>query len=678
MKIQESQHNKMAIPSLPENAYTLEEPVIPKLPTGALSKEFLDKMDKESGAPKFLRSTVYAYKKPEDKLKIIRKYYPEAIPFGNNNFIFLNPTTKQPVLFNPEGLDIGDLAEYARIGAEILGAIGGGLAGGLVTSPTVAGIPAGVLGGSVVGSVSAGEAFDQIMRSFYGKGTEDTRTVGEHLGDVGIQAAVETIAPPGISKAGGFLRKNANKLFNDPNAKAIINSAENLNIKDLPLGVMTGPTIAKTENALASSLGGSAISKSYLASMDQLNKAIFDLTEEGHDLAKNQAGDIIITGAKRFEDNFITESDALYKALNDRIPTTTTFNLPATQNVLASLQTKFTDPKLGKEFGSAMAAKLKKAMGQEPKLTYQDMTALRSEIGGMLKGNFVIGTSPNIADLKRIYGALSDDMVAAADSLGGDVAALSSFTNTYYKTGKDFIDKQINPLITRSGKEFLPPEIAYDKVMNGLQRTPSQTNQFLAKIFNTQLGNENQLKLLGEKQFFDLTRNVDDFYGPAQTIKNLNKLQKGTGQLPITIQKLGSSVDDIKTISEGFKEAGKSVNFSNTAYSNAHNQLYGALGIGSGILTGDITTGLSIAGASYLTPKGFTFLLTNPATKASFKNWATKADLPIDAKISVLTGIGFSAPQAQRFINSAYVDQSLLPPAVPQQDTTPEALIPTQ
>ena len=119
-------------------------------------------------------------------------------------------------------------------------------------------------------------------------------------------------------------------------------------------------------------------------------------------------------------------------------------------------------------------------------------------------------------------------------------------------------------------------------------------------------------------------------------------------------------------MSRGFKEAGKSVNFSNTAFGNASREFYTAIGVGtgSGLLTGDPTTGITVAAGAYAMPKILSTALTNPATKASFKNWATKSGVPIDAKVAVLTSIGLTGPQAQSLIEDQYKEQSLL--AVPQ------------
>jgi hypothetical protein len=87
-----------ALPPLPKGAKLVSDNsyTAPPLPSGALN---IDSLDKDTGALKSLRATVSSYKKPEDKLKIIKKYYPDAIPFGSDNYVFKNPKTKRPTLF---------------------------------------------------------------------------------------------------------------------------------------------------------------------------------------------------------------------------------------------------------------------------------------------------------------------------------------------------------------------------------------------------------------------------------------------------------------------------------------------------------------------------------------------------------------------------------------------------
>lgn len=646
----------MATPPLPQGATTT-----PPLPPGALD---FSSLDKKTGAPKDLRATVSAYKKPLDKLKLVQKYYPDAMPFGSDNYVYTNPATQRPTLFNPKGFDLGDVFEYGRILPEILGGVFGMVGGAFVSSPTIAGIPIAAAAGGAVGSQTAGEIYDASLRYFFGKGQQDTRTFVEQAKDIGLAGSIEAITPFPLAKGSELLRKGANKIINDPAAASTYKSAKNLGITSLPLGVTTkDQSIARIENGLSTTAGGSPIVKSYNDGLNQLNQAIDNLTSNGQQLSKNSAGDLIVDGVTKYTNDFFTRSDAMYRRLLKSIPSNVRFDLPATERVLKANKNRFSDKNLTEVFGKNFSDKLSQYFKGSPELTYRDIMSLRTEIGKQLKGTFVIGKSPAPDDLKKLYGALSDDLFSAANSVGGDVASLAKRANTYYKENMDFIDKQLNPLFTTGkGKDFLSSERIYDSFMNKSKTETSKINNVFAKIFNKNLGNEDNLRLIGEKQFKDLTMDVKEGFSPMITTSNLARYKKATGEYPLPIQSLGDKVFDIENIAKGFDKANKSVNFSNTAFGNAQRELYTAIGFGgiSGFTTGDPTTGLSIAAGAYLTPRIITTALSNPVTRASFRNWALKTDIPINEKVAVLTSIGFTGNQAQSLIEDSYKQKGLL------------------
>ena len=664
-KTQANQHNKTmateVLPPLPKGATTL-----PPLPSGALN---IDSLDKDTGASVSLRSTVSAYKKPEDKLKLIKKYYPDAIPFGSDNYVFKNPKTNRPTLFNPEGLDFGDFAEYGRIGANILGGLAGFTTSAVVASPTIVGVPvAGAVGGAA-GSLAAGEAYDAALRSIFGEGVEDTRTASEYATDLAIEGTIEAVTPFPAAAGIKYGRKGLDKVFNTPETKNIINSAKNLGINELPLGVSSsGGNMARFEKGLATTAGGGKIVNLYADGINQLNKSVDEITSMGANQSKESAGEIIKNAAIRFEDDFMARSDALYSKVDSLINPNEIFLMPNVARVLKSSEYKFNNKNLSKVFGKEFSDDLKnvfKVKNKEGKLvdgpvelSYKDIAALRTQIGKQLKGgNFVIGVSPDKGGLKKLYGALTDDMFNAAKLVGGDAEKFAIQANDYYRQGSTILEKQIRPLVTtRGGKDFLSSEKIYDKFDKGTLNEPSRFNKITNNLFNKGLKNEDQLTILGEKQLYDLTRDPAGDLSIGKTVSNLTKYTKGTGELPNTIQSIGTKVDDIKEVSKAFREADKFTNFSNTATGNAQRELYASLGlgIGGGLYSGDVSTGLSIAAGSYLAPKVIASLLENRVTRKAIYDFARNADVPVDAKKSILIGIGFGSSQADSVIQDAY------------------------
>jgi hypothetical protein len=649
----------MSVP-LPQGAKLLTGEDL-QLPPGALD---ISSLDTKTGAPKDLRVTVSAYKKPEDKLKLIRKYYPEAIPWSEGNYIFTNPSTGQPTLFNPGGFDFGDVLEYGRIVPEIIGAIGGGIIGGLGTTPTVAGIPVGVAGGAAVGSQFLGESYDAMLRYFFGKGQEDTRSAAEQLSDIALAGTIEAVTPFPVAGGAQYLRNSLNKVLNDPAAKSTYESASNLGIKSLPFGVTTKDQgIARIENGLATTMGGRPIVKSYQDGLFQLNNAIDNLTLNGQELSKLSAGDLIIDGVNKYTDDFFNRSDFMYTRLGKSIPQNITFDMPSTKALLKANQYRFSNKQLSELFGSNFSDQLNLYFKGDPKLTYLDLKQLRTSVGKQLKGTYVVGTSPDATDMKKLYGALSDDLFNAANSMGGDIGNLAVRANDFYKNGLNFIEKDLTPLFTTGrGKDFLSSEKIYDNFMNKSKTETSRINNVFGKIFTKNLGTEENLKLIGEKQFKDLSLNPKGDFSPSYLVTNLNKYKTATGEYPLTIQSLGDKVFDIENVAKGFDKASQSVNFSNTAFGNATREFYTALGFGgtTGVLTGDFIPGLAAAGAAYVTPRVITTALSNPVTRAAFRNWALKPDLPISEKVAVLTSVGFTGPMAQSLIEGSYKQQGLL------------------
>jgi len=664
IKTQANQHNKImateVLPPLPKGATTL-----PPLPSGALN---IDNLDKDTGVSASLRSTVSAYKKPEDKLKLIKKYYPDAIPFGSDNYVFKNPKTNRPTLFNPEGVDFGDFAEYGRIGANILGGLAGFTTSAIVASPTIVGVPVAGAAGGAVGSVAAGEAYDAALRSIFGEGVEDTRTASEYATDLAIEGTIEAVTPFPAAAGIKYGRQGLDKLLNTPQTKNIINSAKNLGINELPLGVSSGGgNMAKFEKGLATTAGGGKIVNLYADGINQLSKSVDEITSMGANQSKESAGEIIKNAATRFEDDFIARSDALYGKVDSLINPSEIFLMPNVAKVLKSSEYKFNNKNLSQVFGKDFSDGLKnvfKVKNKEGKLvdgpvelSYKDIAALRTQIGRQMKGTFVVGTSPDKSGLKQLYGALTNDMFNAAKLVGGDAEKFAIQANNYYKQGSDILEKQIKPLVTtRGGKDYLSSEKIYDRFDKGTLTEPSRFNKITNNLFNKGLKNEDQLTILGEKQLYDLTRDPVGDLSIGKTVSNLTKYTKGTGELPNTIQSIGTKVDDVKEVSKAFREADKFTNFSNTATGNAQRELYASLGlgVGGGLYSGDVSTGLSIAAGSYLAPKVIASLLENRVTRKAVYDFARNADVPVDAKKSILIGIGFGSSQADSVIQDAY------------------------
>lgn len=132
-----------------------------------------------AGAPFAVRMKVGAAETRKDKLATLQEIYPSATHYGKDNFVYFDDDGQRR-LFNEEGLDLGDIAEYGPEIAELAGGTVGGIAG------AIAGAPAGGVGSIPTAALGAGAGANAAKELYrYGLGALDTRSVPERFVDQG-------------------------------------------------------------------------------------------------------------------------------------------------------------------------------------------------------------------------------------------------------------------------------------------------------------------------------------------------------------------------------------------------------------------------------------------------------------------------------------------------------------
>lgn len=186
----------------------------PVLPPGFMVLD-PNPIDKKSGAPGAVRARVGSAPTPRDRLSTIRKTFPDAQPYGDDNFVYTDPRTGRPTLYNPPGLDWGDWASLVPEAGEMVG----GTIGGILAAPAAVGgapftggasllaIPAGV------GLGAAGGRETAIAGMNWFGDTDDSRNLLERFGQVGattlgnaVGQKVGEVVAPMIGKGIGAAR----------------------------------------------------------------------------------------------------------------------------------------------------------------------------------------------------------------------------------------------------------------------------------------------------------------------------------------------------------------------------------------------------------------------------------------------------------------------------------------
>jgi hypothetical protein len=161
----------------------------------------------EGEVPASLRARVAGLNSETDKLRAIRSFAPDAQPYGPDNFIMTDPETNKPMLFNIGGWmpSWGDAVEFVP---EAVGGVSGaltGIAGAALGAPTgPVGSGAAAIAGGATGYAAAKRGTQAGLNWWFGD--EDTRDIGERLGDAStdlLVGATGEVAGPLASKAIG-------------------------------------------------------------------------------------------------------------------------------------------------------------------------------------------------------------------------------------------------------------------------------------------------------------------------------------------------------------------------------------------------------------------------------------------------------------------------------------------
>ena len=558
--------------------------------------EFDALVDKETGASNWARSIVGS--SPEqDRLANIKQFYPDAVPYGDDNFVFTNPETGEPTLYNPEGLDVGDVFSVGREASQAIGSgLGAVLAGGSALVAGQAGpqvllpeelvtVPAAAAFGAGVGNETGAALFDAAFSLFSDR--IDTRTLGERTIDVaegGLAAAsgqrIGDLAGPVIAKAGGKIASNSKQA-----AAELFEQFKRLKI-DAPAGaVTTRKSIQTVEKSLeAAPMSADIMQENAEKVITQTQTAAEKIAREfGSIKTKEGAGAVIKDAAVRAAERFGFRKEKLYDDAFDLVGEGTF----VTPDAVRTLQTQMLED-LSKA-PNALKATLSPVLKQidaimedaDSGLPFDALRQVRTIIGRDLKDPILVGgsSSQNVAK-KRLYGALTEDMSATAQAAGSEaakkLAVADRFTRHFMNTASKTFNKIANfeadehaynfalqaskdggSALMRLRKHFEPDEwdVVAGTVLGrmGLAKPGAQNatgDAFSVSTFLTSwntIAPEAKQALFGGNRYKDLAPALDDLVSVIGSLKNVERLtnHSHTARAMIsfaTISTLGGSI----------------------------------------------------------------------------------------------------------------------------------------
>lgn len=329
-----------------------------------------------------------------------------------------------------------------------------------------------------------------------------------------------------------------------------------------------------------------------------------------------QAGDIAKTGLERFIGKTTKDkATALYDAVDNLVDNTITTPLVNTQRLASDILARRANAGISQE--SDAVRRISDAISRPQGLNYSGVKDLRSWIGETLDSG-ILPADLSKAELKQIYGALTNDLRASVANAGGTKAqAAWNRANTYY----DAVSKRREALMRIVGAKS--DEGVFDRILSAAGSTGRADQTLLAQVRRSLPADEwNEvasavISRIGRDPSFVTTPGAavtKSGFSPDRFVTDYGKLSpagktllfRSTGQ-----SHLASALDDLATISQRFKQLNTFANPSGTGQ-----QLTNILG-GAGLIADPVTTIGTIVGGSVMSG-----LLARPQSARSIVKWS--------------------------------------------------------
>ena len=499
-------------------------------------------------------------------------------------------------------------------------AVGGALTGAASRLPAIAQASEGVIPGVIRAAGQSTPVKNVVYGALGGGGSVAGKEVGQAVGgDVGgaigkIVGGVATPMIPGLASAAG--RGVANAAFGARNQDASRRIAEDFASFDATptAGIASGrPGLQATETVMGSAIGGSPISNARESIATAMQNKLKRIAGSISDVrGAEDAGLVVqkgITGRGGFIDRWKDNQSVLWGKADQLINPQGPVDLNNTQQALGGIVQ-------GGRFGSILdnpkLAQIKQALDEGATLQYDEVRKLRSQLGAMLSNPSLVADIPR-GEVKRVHGALSEDIRVLAANSGTEAAQAFNRANTYTKSGHERIDDYLEGIAKKVNPDEVFKAIAKGgegvKRLNSIKRSlkPEEWDVVASNVVS-RLGRASPGQQIAEGEqaagdVFSIAKFATDWekLGPARKV-----LFTGTENT----NKYANDLNAIARAAGAYKQAAaQGANYSGTAQAGAR------LGAASGLAT-SIFTGQPLVAAAVLGSIGSNYaassLMTNP------------------------------------------------------------------
>ena len=463
---------------------------------------------------------------------------------------------------------------------------------------------------------SSTAAQDAGFSALSGAGSAVGREVGGEEG-----AMIGAIAAPAAATLAPQLAGEAiKKIFAGGNQQAIAKSIDDFAfIGETPtVGMATGsPALQKAETVSGSVMGGGRLRAKSESIAENIQKRVADMADNlSTKIGAEAAGLEIkkgIQGRGGFLDRFRTSSSALWNKADQMIDPALSVDTTNTKSMLDQLVRK---DNFGQILDNPKLVQIQQVLDEAPNVDYGTLKSLRTSIGQKIGNNELISDIPR-AELKMLYGALTQDIKTAAASSSPEALKAFERANAYTRTGHDRIDDYLERIATKVDTDKIFNAVAKGgegtKTINAVKRSlkPEEWEVVASNVIR-RMGRANSGAQNAEGDAFSIDKFVTDW----------DKLGAAKKALFSGSENLNSYYDDLSKIARvasTVKSAGKqAANYSGTA--QMASRIAAGAGLAGGVATLDPVV-LSVVGSSIAINNAGARLMTNP----KFVKWLAQS-----------------------------------------------------
>lgn len=458
----------------------------------------------------------------------------------------------------------------------------------------VAGV--GDAGGTALSALGAGLAFGTGVGSeIVGGDTDNEKRLARDM--MGMQqVAVPELA--GVSS----LTRAAPAAVRGAERSEFANAAARQNVT--PSLAMTSKVGATTAAGLEKvPLTGGVIANDAARAAGEIESAAARITSNiGRAESPYMAGDILQGGLNKFVKRVKAKAGEMFGEVGRLIPAGTVVPTTNSQKLIAEINAKFAqNPKLAESLG---LTRWNRVMAEAEKngMNWEVLKEFRSSVGEAVeKANTGAGPlgNANTAQLKRLYGALTEDMQTAAKAAGPEAFKAWTRANNYYSASAKRIERQLDSTISAKS-----PERAFEAFVSATRADRSTADFRRIRAIKASVEPE---------EWNDIAASIVDRLGkakpgvsgpeagsfsPSTFLTQYNSMAPEAKRLLLT-EDVRNELDDLSRIAERARAAGMERNHSNT-------------GTAAGWLATIFTapshpgTAATAIGGSYLTAKALT------------------------------------------------------------------------